>query len=480
MKAKVVATVAAVSLLYTGVWFFQASQIQKAVQAQYASLSFEDIQQKGFPFSVQIAMTNPQIKNEHVAASVAGELIADCSLFGSLKSVHTNGTIHISSPFDITVRGDTSLELRGNNDFSQGALICKDTLVLHRYLDIPTRYAADKLVLDYKIKELSDDRVTMAVDFTGTDIAQVFKKEGVNLAEMSYSQIVANNLTGVTQNLSLSMECDIPARETFEKIEKDPMFFAANKVPLIALKVAKFDGSSKVQNSSAQGEVRIFEADDKLVEIAISGAMKAEFCEGLYEATLESLAHSRQELEALYAAQDASYEMIKKALDSIEIMPQMALHLQKLGKVQTSGDIRVLVNKDTLNWNVAIDDLGFACDKYSVSLQAKALAAGLLSRSKATVTIKNAKELIADAVDFYNVLVPFANSRGNNPETQLLPADQSTANGLYAVVSHFGTKDADGNLQLTFSYSDNKILICGKTLEEAIPQAQSLWLSTAY
>lgn len=480
---------------YSTYWYTQAQQLEKAFKEelasqQYATITYDAIEKSGFPFSFQLALVNPkvQVTNEAIAFDLDGKLAARWSLFGILKDIDMSGKSRFAMPMgeegkisEIYVEGNTVAEIdsiksmadKGVLKISQAKMRSSDELAVGVF-----DWTFDLVSIAYDVKHPSDDRsiVDVDVDLQGGTYGIAAPKEvpdGFDFYKVLVGTVAEKS--GKT-NSSFTLKCDLPSWSKYKQIIDSPLSLLTENIPTVSIELKKCGASNALTTSDIQGALYINEDEQHNIVLHITADGFVQYLASYREAIIASI----DNMAALAARWEPSEDLLvvkNLFLNNAGAVKDLVPHLERLGKIEGTKDMLIVVNKRTLNWHVALKNLGLECDLYGISATADAQARDNSMQVDVGLTLKNASNLVEELVGFYNRIEALASLVESEAQNQLKPLPPTAAQKIVAFLSRLSTNkdDSPNDLHINITYNDGTLRIGPFTREEARAQAEELW-----
>lgn len=480
---------------YSAYWYTCAQHMEKAFKEeladqQYATITYDAIEKSGFPFSIQLALVNPnvQVDNQAIEFDLDGKLAARWSLFGTLRDIDMAGKSRFAMPMgeegkvsEIYVEGNTIAEIdsiksmadKGVLKISQAKMRSSDDLAAG-VLD----WTFDLVSIAYDVQHPHDDRLLVDVDVelqggTYGVAAPAEVPDGFDF----YNVLVGNvaEMSGKT-NSSFSFTCDLPSMGKFKQIMESPLSLFMEDIPAVSIELKKCGASNALTTSDMIGAIHINEDEQHNIVLHVTADGFVRYLTAYREAILASI----DDMVVLAKRWEPSEDLVfikKLLLDHSADLKNLVPHPELLGKIEGAQDMLVVVNKRTLNWHVALKNLGLWCDLYGMSVKADAQARNNSLQADVGLTLKNASNLVDELVGFYNRVEGIVNLFEQEIDTHIKPLPASAAPKIVAFLSRFSTNkdDSPNDLHINITYNDGKLQIGPFSREEARAQAEELW-----
>lgn len=480
---------------YSAYWYINAQQIEKAFKEelagqQYATITYDAIQKSGFPFSFQLALVNPkvQVKNEAISFDLDGKLAARWSLFGALKDIDMAGKSRFAMPMgeegkvsEIYVEGNTVAEIdsikqmadKGVFKISQAKMRSSDELAVGVF-----DWTFDLVKIAYDVQHPNNNRsiVDVDVELQGGTYGVAVPAEvpdGFDFYKVLVGTVAEKS--GKT-NSSFTLKCDMPSVSKFKQILESPLSLFTEDIPSVSIELKKCGASNSLTTSDMLGAIHINEDEQHNIVFHITADGFVQYLAAYREAILASIDDMVVLAKRWEPSEDLAY--IKKLLlDNSAELKNLVPHPERLGKIEAAQDLLIVVNKRTLNWHVAVNNLGLWCDLYGISLKADAQARNNSIQAEVGVTLKNASNLIEEAVGFYNRIEGVVNLFEQDTQQHLKPLPATATKKIVAFLGQLSTNkdDSPNDLHINITYNDGKLQIGPLTREEARAQLEALW-----
>jgi len=479
---------------YTAFWFYEASEIEKQLKEELASLEpnakiqYDAIQKRGYPLSIKLAVVNPrvEVENEAVNFTVQGQLAGCWSLLGELKKLDLSGNSHLEFEVgeegdltDYKFTGDMVVEFdsirtigdKGKITFTNAKAYSSGNLV-HG----PFEWTIDGLTADYDVKSPNPNRshLFLDVEVKGAELASIKNAEESPLTRMY--QLLINSIeekSGKT-DLSFLMQCELPSQELVQKYIHSPLLLFTESFPTISLDLKKFSSSNALVKQDAKAAITISEDGKRSLVLRIDADGFVHYYPGYHEAVVSAIDKVKLEAAQWDAPEDLS--LLKSVLlNHTDLIKSLVPHPENFGKIEGEESLLFVLNKTNLNWHIALEKLNLHCDLFGVGIKADAQERNNSTHIDAIVTITHVKRLAEELVAFYNRLERLASLIEEETNQHLTPLPENAPEKIVAYLNLLATKREGDELAIDIKYSDGKIQVGPLSLEQARAQLEQLW-----
>ena len=419
--------IAVICGLYSGLWYYQASQLQKALQEsldQYEGtktfglrITHEGIQKGGFPSSITLAVVNPKIKvlgELPYPAEIAmeGSLINGFNLLGCFESVQINGKTHIHVP--VIDKDPVSDGLINGN--------------------IAVRFVQDRAIVGRQIYDVTVDArgVTMQVESQ-----EVYEDLPQNIMQALSKQI--EGLAGKT-DLLLAVRLELPDADTIEhtieRIKDAPFTFLTQPIPSVSFVVKEFSQTNNFGSTTGTGEITISEDAAADVQFHMASDMDFRVLKAYHDALIFALNNLVKEPSPFQ-------EFLAQHKSTLE---NLIPNFQELGTVHFAKDLQISCNKKNYDIKILLPKFELLCDLYGIKAHANGQRVNDEISGELTIDLINYRNLIDSFIQWFNQI-------GVLSENSVGQISDATKAKIFAYLQYITGVSTD-TIQVTFHYSD--------------------------
>lgn len=473
---------------FTGFWFVQAEKLERACKEElakidYATISYDSIQKRGFPLTLALLFTNPKVKTEAVSYALEGTLTARWSLFGTFKDIDVMGR----SGFELPVSEEDKVSLyhlEGNtvaevDSFTKGMLSITNARLHSAENDKvgPFDWTFDRISARYDLEAPREDRAIYDFDVEVKGAKYQVPEPAQEITLNDFYNVFMSTMAqkGGSTDYVLTFVCDLPSKSKIEEIKDSPLKLFRESFPTVSIALKSLVAKNALVSNEAKGEVSIQEDGQKNVIVHVDAKGVMRYFAGYYDALLESV----DKMSNLAARWEAPKDLEgvkdlfvnhKEALKSIIPRPD------SLGKIKLDESMCVVLNKRNLSWHFTLQNFDLSCDQYAMSAKANAQERNNHTRFDVTIKLKNAPGLVEDLQNLYNRLEGVVNLFEEQTEAHLKPLPEDAKARILDFIKSLSTESGD-ELEIVVSYHDGRVYVGPLTLEDARGAFEALWRS---
>lgn len=480
---------------YSAYWYVRAEHIEKILKAEIANLSehatitYDGIQKKGYPYSIQIAFVNPKVhvENEAISFDLKGSLAGRWSVFGDINDIEMAGISRLSLPIneagpltEYHFEGTTVAEidsLKTLADRGQIKITNGKAYSVGNNLHGPFVWIFDLLTVDYDVDNASVDRSGISLDVRLRGAEHKGVAQGEHLPVDLYNVFAGTiaEKSGKT-NSSFVVNCDLPSLAKCQQLMASPLLLLTQTLPKVSIDIKKLNSFNALSSDEISGSIHILEDDQKNIVIQIDGKGFIHFFAPYHDAVVAAIDNVKNAAPKWEAPQELSEvkDLIANDADKLKVLVP---HPDALGKIEGLENLLIVISKNTFNWHLALNSLDVSCDLYGIAIKANAQSRNNNMQVDVGVSLKNAAGLVQDVVSMYNRVqsVAYIFEPYTQKHLKALPKEASAKIVDFLQLLSI-KKDVDKtDLHINISYNDGKLMIGSLTREEARAQAEELW-----
>ncbi len=485
---KLLAIVIILIAAYTAYWYVEATIFEKRLKEELAKaapnaiITYDAIEKKGYPLSIQLVLVNPKLhmENDAIKLDMQGSLAADWSLFGTLKQVLMQGKSHVELPIGeegalakYSFEGDTQAEFDSLHDFGDKGVVRitnAKTNGPETNIHGAFEWSSDLVTIVYDTKSPNPDRaiLNLDVELVGGKI----KAEKSQELYAAFADSLAEQ-SGKT-NASFVLACDLPSQKVLQKYQESPLLLLTEAFPPISVELKKLATVNAFEQDEVQAAVHISEGENKNIVLDVVTNGTFHYLPAYREAVLKAI-DSAAGVAQNWQAQDEYVPLKNVLISQKERIKELVPHLETLGKLVTTGKLLAVVNKQTFDWHLSLDNFGVTCDKFGCLLSLTAQDRRNSTQADAHLVLNHVDAIVNEAVGFYNKAESIFNALELDPVKHLKPLPEGANAKLIAYLEDLSTTHDKDTLAIDISYRDGKTMIGHYTLEEARANLEAIW-----
>ena len=479
---------------YSAYWYIHAQQIENLLQEklanqQHAKITYDSIEKRGFPFSIQLALVNPKVhvENEAITFDLDGSVAARWSVIGDLKDIDVSGKSRFAMPFnedghisEMHFEGNTVAEIdsiqsigdKGVLTVSNGHMRSSDSEGFGEF-----DWKFDTIRVGYDVKHPDADRSIVDLDVNLQGGTYNVKEPGSSHELIDFYRALVGTVVEKTGkvNSAFTLSCQLPSVAKCKQLMESPMMLLTQAVPKVSIVLKNGATSDALSQGEVLGSLTISEDEKNNVETHITASGFVRYLAAYHDAVIAGI----DKLKELAETWDASDDLkaVKNLLaNNSDSLKALVPHPETLGKIEANTNVLIVLNKRTFNCHVAVDPLGVSCDLYGISIKSDLQERNNCTHGDVGITLKNASNLVSELVSYYNRIEGVVNLFEQDTQKHLKPLPEGAAQKIVGFLSHLSANPADPNdLHITVVYNDGKLQIGPLTREEARAEFEELW-----